>query len=63
MTEHNQPELGDEDLLNAAAMQTLLHGRTVYAVAPEQVPNGGALAATFCLPLAKHGKRPRARSV
>jgi hypothetical protein len=63
VTEHDQWQPGDEDLLNTAAIHTLLHGKTVYAVAPEQVPDGGPLAATFCLPLAKHGKRSRARSM
>jgi hypothetical protein len=56
--EHDRLELGDEDLLNLVAVYTLLHGRTVYAVDPEQVPGGGPLAAVFCLPLVKRGKRP-----
>jgi hypothetical protein len=45
-------------LLNLAAVHNLLHGRTVYAVDPEQVPDDAPLAAIFCLPLAKRGKRP-----
>lgn len=40
-------EPGDEDLLNAAAIQTLLNGGTVYAVEPEQVPDTAPLAAIF----------------
>lgn len=36
-----------EDLLDLAAVQTLLHGGTIYAVEPEQVPGGGPLAALF----------------
>jgi hypothetical protein len=56
--EHERPGPGDEDLLNLAAIHTLRHGRTVYAVGPEQVPEGAPLAAIFCLPLAKRGKRP-----
>jgi hypothetical protein len=56
--EHEQPRPGDEDLLNLAAVSTLAHGRTVYAVEPEHVPDGGLIAAVFHLPLPKHGKRP-----
>jgi hypothetical protein len=56
--EHEGREPGDEDLLNLAAVHTLLHGKTVYAVEPGQVPDGAPLAAIFCLPLAKRGKRP-----
>ncbi|WP_013325235.1 hypothetical protein [Gloeothece verrucosa] len=44
---HVEPEPGDEDLLNSAAVQTLLNGGTVYAVEPEQVPDGASLAAVF----------------
>jgi hypothetical protein len=56
--EHEQPRPGDEDLLNLAAVSTLAHGQTVYAVEPGQVPDGGLVAAVFHLPLPKHGKRP-----
>lgn len=41
------PEPNDEDLLDLAAMQTILNGGTVYAVEPEQVPDNAALAAVF----------------
>jgi hypothetical protein len=44
---HADAEPGDEDLLNAAAVQTLLNGGTVYAVEPEKVPNSAPLAAVF----------------
>lgn len=44
---HNEAEPGDEDLLNTAAIQTLLNGGTVYAVPPDQVPNATLLAAVF----------------
>lgn len=44
---HDTPEIGDEDLLNSAAIQTLLNGGTVYAVEPDQVPDTAPLAAIF----------------
>jgi hypothetical protein len=55
---HEQPELGDEDLLNFTALHTLRHGSTVYALRPEDMPGGKLLAAIYHLPLPKHGKRP-----
>ncbi|MBE9170603.1 hypothetical protein IQ238_24830 [Pleurocapsales cyanobacterium LEGE 06147] len=44
---HSQAEPGDEDLLNSATIQTFLNSGTVYAVEPEQVPDGAPLAAVF----------------
>jgi hypothetical protein len=44
---HPEANPGDEDLLNAAAIQTLLNGGTVYAVEPEKVPDEAPLAAVF----------------
>ncbi|MCA1990458.1 MAG: hypothetical protein LDL41_00185 [Coleofasciculus sp. S288] len=44
---HSEAEPGDEDLLNAAAVQTILNGGTVYAVEPEKVPDEAPLAAVF----------------
>lgn len=44
---HSEAEPGDEDLLDAAAVQTVLNGGTVYAVQPEQIPDQGTLAAVF----------------
>jgi hypothetical protein len=38
---------GDEDLLDLAAVQTLLNGGMVYAVEPERVPGEGSIAAVF----------------
>lgn len=55
---HAQAVFGDVDLLDLAAAHTLGHGRTVYAVEPQQVPSGTDVAAIFHLPLPKHGKRP-----
>lgn len=44
---HSEAELGDEDLLDSAAIQTLLNGGTVYAVEPDKVPDNAPLAAVF----------------
>jgi len=55
---HKKALFGDVDLLDLAAAHTLTHGRTVYAVQPEHLPSGTDVAAIFCLPLPKHGKRP-----
>ena len=44
---HRQPEAGDEDLLNVAAVKTLLTGGTVYAVPAEEMPDAGAVAAVL----------------
>lgn len=42
---HDQAGPRDSELLNLAATESLLHGGTVYAVAPEQMPEAGPLAA------------------
>jgi hypothetical protein len=55
---HKEASFGDAELLDLAAAHTLAHGRTVYAVEPERVPSNTEVAAIFCLPLPKHGKRP-----
>lgn len=44
---HQEAEPGDEDVLDLAAIQTLLHGGRVYAMEPEKVPDGVPLAAVF----------------
>jgi Bacterial archaeo-eukaryotic release factor family 7 len=44
---HSQQEAGDEDLMDLAALHTLLNGGTVYAVEPEQVPGDAPLAAVL----------------
>lgn len=44
---HQDPEPGDEDLLDLAAVQSILKGGKVYAVEPEQVPDHALLAAVF----------------
>jgi hypothetical protein len=42
-----EPALEHEELLDTAALQTLLHSGTVYAVPPEHVPDEALLAAVF----------------
>jgi Bacterial archaeo-eukaryotic release factor family 7 len=44
---HREEQTGDEDLLDLAAIHTLLNGGTAYAVAPEYVPDIRPLAAIF----------------
>ncbi len=43
---HDGHDSGDEDLLDLAAVHTLVHGGTVHALRPENMPSEG-LAATF----------------
>ncbi|MEJ2732273.1 MAG: hypothetical protein P8189_01685 [Anaerolineae bacterium] len=42
---HQDAKPGDQDLADLAAVQTLLHGGSVYAVEPEQMPAEASLAA------------------
>ena len=42
-----QADAGSEDLLNRAAMETLMHGGRVFALHPQQVPLEGPAAALF----------------
>jgi Bacterial archaeo-eukaryotic release factor family 6 len=44
---YSEVEPGSEDLLNAAAVQTLLNGGVVYAVQPDAVPDQAPIAAVF----------------
>jgi Bacterial archaeo-eukaryotic release factor family 7 len=44
---HEQAEPGDEDLLDLAATQTLLHGGSAYAVEQTDMPDEAPLAAVF----------------
>lgn len=44
---HPEPEPDDEDMLDFAAIHTLLNGGKVYAVEPEKVPDGAPTAAIF----------------
>lgn len=44
---HQEPEPDDEDLLDFAAINTLLNGGTAYVVEPEKVPSKAPAAAIF----------------
>ncbi|MDX2151575.1 MAG: hypothetical protein SFV54_12630 [Bryobacteraceae bacterium] len=44
---HREAQPGDEDLLDFAALQTLLHGGRVYALDPDKVPDKLPLAAIY----------------
>lgn len=44
---HEEREPGDQDLLDFAAVQTLLNSGAVFAVPPESVPGNSAVAAIF----------------
>jgi hypothetical protein len=44
---HSEPEPDDEDMLDLAAIQTLINGGKVYTLDSEQMPNGTAVAAIF----------------
>jgi len=44
---HDEVKPGDEDLLDYAAIQTLINGGIIYAVKPSLVPDDAALAAVF----------------
>jgi hypothetical protein len=47
LEQHDTHEPGDYDLLDLAAVQGLIRDATVYAVAPDEVPGGGVVAAIF----------------
>jgi hypothetical protein len=44
---HSEQKPGDTDLLNLAAMQTVLNAGTVYAVPPEEMPDNSTIAAVY----------------
>lgn len=44
---HKKPLPGDEDLLNAAAAQTVLHAGNVFVVPPNKIPHGAPAIALF----------------
>ena len=48
---HDEPQSDDIDLLDAAAVQTFLHGGTVYVVDNDAVPGEKGIAAIFRSPV------------
>ena len=44
---HDPPQPGDEDLVNAIAVQTILHRGAVYTVSPAELPSASPAAAVF----------------
>lgn len=44
---HDEPEAGDGDLLDFAAIQTILNGGAVYVTEPAKMPNGAEVACLF----------------
>jgi hypothetical protein len=54
-TLHDHQEPGDEDLLNVAAVHTLIHKGTVYAVETDDLPDNTPAAAIFWLPIGERG--------
>jgi hypothetical protein len=44
VTIHPAHEAGDEDLIDLAAIQTLIHGGEIFAVSPDQMPANAPLA-------------------
>lgn len=47
---HEERQPGDDDLLDLAAIHTYMHGGTVHALQPENMPASTPLAATFRYP-------------
>jgi hypothetical protein len=53
---HQTPEAGDEELLNYAAIQTILHRGTVYSVPATELPEQGNAAAVYWFPFVRYGQ-------
>ncbi len=47
---HDEKQTGDEDLLDLAAVHVFMHGGTVHALRPENMPDQHPLAAVFRYP-------------
>ncbi len=47
VTEHEQRQPGDRDLLDLAAVETVAHGGSVFAVDESEMPDGTAIAAVL----------------
>lgn len=44
---HESAEKGDQELVNLAAVQTILHQGSLYSLAPPDMPDGSCIAAMF----------------
>jgi hypothetical protein len=44
---HDQEQSGDEDLLNRAAVEALLHRAAIFALEPDQMPDGRTAVAVY----------------
>ena len=44
---HDDHDVGDEDLLDLAAVHTFMQGGTVHALKPQSMPADNGMAATF----------------
>jgi hypothetical protein len=44
---HDEPQPGDEDLLDLTAAHTIINSGKVHVVAPEEIPGSGPLAAVL----------------
>lgn len=51
---HSEPQTGDRDLRDLAIAKALKHGRKVYALPGERMPQRSKLAAIFVHPMHKH---------
>ncbi len=47
LQEHAEEQPGDDELVDLAAMQTLLHGGTVYDADPKDIPGQQLIAAVY----------------
>jgi hypothetical protein len=47
MEEHAEEQPGDDELIDLAAMQTLLHAGVVYGTEPKDIPGQQLLAAVY----------------
>jgi Bacterial archaeo-eukaryotic release factor family 7 len=47
LEEHEEEQTGDDELVNLAAMETLIHAGNVYGVKPDEMPDRQLLAAVY----------------
>ncbi len=59
---HTEPQPGDEDMLNVAAVRMLMGKGAVYVLPAAEIPGGHTQAGIAWLPMDKHGKRRGVRT-